>query len=618
MEGNENFIVSRRILLKAGIWFSLINSIFFLLLATRYYSYLDESVIAEKPIYILFTTIVHSIILSFIPFVFIFLPITILTKNKTKSAIAASVGQTIITILFTIDAVIYSSYRFHFNKYVMEQVFAPGATQVFELSPKLYILTFALLTIFIIIELSLFKVSYKLANRYNVKSIYIILGILAFSFSLSNIFHIYYKAHQDRAIMSFDRCLPFYAPFDINKPLSMVGLAEELPSYATSFKQQRYNYPKSELTSNPTGKNIVMVVLDSWRYDILNEATMPNIYNFSKIAERYHNHYSGSNGTKSGMFSLMYGMPAVFFNDFANHTIPPALMQVLLASDYDVRLFPSASLRNPPLDNTAFSLYYDQCDATEGDKAWQRDRNLANNFMKYVAERDTTKPFYALLFFDSLHSMIEPEDGNKLPFQPAWSYPKYATLNKNSDPKEFLNLYKNMAFYIDKIMGDVFAQMKNLGLMENTIIIITADHAQEFNENGKGYWGHNGNYSRQQLHVPLLYFDASRGSADIDKWTSHYDVAPTLMQEVMGVTNPASDYAFGASLHDSTYSRQTLLVDSYIGYGIIDEEGYITNIYYDGDYEIYDSKMNIELKRSFNQELYDQYYNQIEDFFAKK
>jgi hypothetical protein len=39
---------------------------------------------------------------------------------------------------------------------------------------------------------------------------------------------------------------------------------------------------------------------------------------------------------------------------------------------------------------------------------------------------------------------------------------------------------------------------------DNTIVIITADHGQEFNENKLNFWGHNGNFTKYQTQVPLI------------------------------------------------------------------------------------------------------------------
>ncbi|MDP2514042.1 sulfatase-like hydrolase/transferase [Photobacterium damselae subsp. piscicida] len=49
------------------------------------------------------------------------------------------------------------------------------------------------------------------------------------------------------------------------------------------------------------------------------------------------------------------------------------------------------------------------------------------------------------------------------------------------------NRYKNALFYIDGLIAKV---LKHIDL-QNTIIVITSDHGQEFNDNKQNYWGHS-------------------------------------------------------------------------------------------------------------------------------
>jgi len=270
------------------------------------------------------------------------------------------------------------------------------------------------------------------------------------------------------------------------------------------------------------------------------------------------------------------------------------------------------------LDQNVFYNYADQCLATEGMMAWQRDYTLSKNFLNFIESRTPdSHPFFSLLFFDSLHSMIEPVgNGYKPKYAPAWSYPKYELLDKHTDPTEFLNLYKNMANYADGLIGTVLSRLEEKGLLDSTIVIVTGDHSQEFNDNGKGFWGHSGNYSKSQLCVPFLYFDNTPHKR-YDHWSAHYDVVPTLMEDLFSVTNPVSDYSIGKSLRD-TAPRDFLLVDSYIGFGFVDQSGDITNLYYDHTSELQDENLNVRDNSQFDTLTYKRTMALIEGFYKKR
>jgi hypothetical protein len=342
----------------------------------------------------------------------------------------------------------------------------------------------------------------------------------------------------------------------------------------------------------------------------------PNLYRFAQRSSSFTRHSSGSNGTRTGIFSLFFGLPGMYWDDFHKKQISPVMIDELKKHHYDIRLFPSASLRNPPLDKNVFVAVADQCFATKGNNAWQRDRNLTNNFLSFLRSRnETSRPFFSFLFYDSLHSMLMPE-GFKPVFTPTWTYPRYESLGKNADPTRFFNLYKNMIRYLDDIFGELIAEMESKGLFENTIIVITGDHGQEFNDNKKNFWGHNGNFSDAQIRTPFIYYSNEREPQVYSHWTSHYDVVPTLMQDVFLAQNPASDYSIGKSLFD-TSKREFHLVDSYIAFGIIDTLGTITNIYYNGEYEILDKNLNELQEADLDVQLYEKAMRLITSFYVE-
>jgi membrane-anchored protein YejM (alkaline phosphatase superfamily) len=395
-----------------------------------------------------------------------------------------------------------------------------------------------------------------------------------------------------------------------------VGIDVEEDLIVTDFGNKNYIYPRQPLETSFTGKNIVVISLDSWNYRSFDSIAAPHIYQFAQKSSQFTRHYSGSNGTRTGVFSIFYGLPGVYWGDFCEKEIAPVLFVEAEKNKYEVTLFPSASLRNPALDKSVFVTVADQCAASKGVNAWQRDRNLTDNFVRFLKNRkDKTKPFFSFLFYDSLHSMILPE-GYKGPFPTTWTYPKYEQLGKDVDPTEFYNLYRNMLRYLDGLIGEVMQAMEAEGLLDNTIIVITSDHGQEFNDNKKGFWGHNGNYSDAQIHVPLIYYLPGKAPNTYSHWTSHYDIVPTLMQDAFETKNPTGDYSIGKPLFDE-HKRDFLMVDSYIGFGIIDTLGVITNIGYDGNYEITDKHLNELHQIGINPVLYQKVMDQIATFYTK-
>ena len=80
------------------------------------------------------------------------------------------------------------------------------------------------------------------------------------------------------------------------------------------------------------------------------------------------------------------------------------------------------------------------------------------------------------------------------------------------------------------------------------IIVIGADHGEEFNDNKKNFWGHNGNFTTYQARVPLVILWPGKQAEEVGYRTSMLDIAPTLLTDALGCENPIEDYSSGASL----------------------------------------------------------------------
>jgi membrane-anchored protein YejM (alkaline phosphatase superfamily) len=100
--------------------------------------------------------------------------------------------------------------------------------------------------------------------------------------------------------------------------------------------------------------------------------------------------------------------------------------------------------------------------------------------------------------------------------------------------------------------------LKKEHLLENTIVIITGDHGEEFLENG--HWGHNSAFTEQQVRVPLLLWVPGTKHHEIQKMTSHLDIPATILP-LLGVENPANTYSLGYNLLGKEKRPFTIICD---------------------------------------------------------
>ena len=228
----------------------------------------------------------------------------------------------------------------------------------------------------------------------------------------------------------------------------------------------------------------------------------------------------------------------------------PVLIHELNAAHYQFGIFASAALTSPEFDRTVFSEIKDRVALkTPGDNAPERDQKITREMIDFLDKRQRDKPFFAFVFYDSPHAFAYPPDA-PAPFQPAAASVDHLKLNAHHDPVPIRNRFLNAIHYTDSLVVDILKRLEQESLLDDTIVMITGDHGEEFNETGQNYWGHNNNFSRYQTRVPLIVHWPGKEPATISHTTSHLDVAPTLLNLVLGCTTDTTNYCLGHTLFD--------------------------------------------------------------------
>ena len=102
--------------------------------------------------------------------------------------------------------------------------------------------------------------------------------------------------------------------------------------------------------------------------------------------------------------------------------------------------------------------------------------------------------------------------------------------------------------HMDRHMGRLFDALKEMGLYDDAIIIITGDHGEEFMDHG-GWW-HGQTLYEEMIHVPyFIKLPGNRRGGEVNEdMARHVDIAPTLLQ-FAGLPQPAA--MLGQSLFDA-------------------------------------------------------------------
>ncbi len=131
------------------------------------------------------------------------------------------------------------------------------------------------------------------------------------------------------------------------------------------------------------------------------------------------------------------------------------------------------------------------------------------------------------------------------------------------DPAPELNRYHTAVHYADSLVGQLLEQLRAQGLEQDTIVLVTGDHAEEFNDLGLNYWGHNGNFSNHQVQVPFVLRWPGKASGHDARTSSHEDWVPTLMRHALGCENALGDFSTGQDLLAVPQGQRSLVVESW-------------------------------------------------------
>lgn len=596
----------------------LINLILVVFISKDYIKYIEYYEDFLSKIYFI-TTIYSHFYLLLLPSLIIPSLLYWAIKKRTLSVVLYVILSFSTFALLKIDSSIFSQFRYHISPLVFNLVFGKRASDIFQFSTENIIFASLLFIVLLILPLvSLyFGKKIKISNTFKYTFYTFLL-----TFFTSNAIFAWSDVNFYRPVTQYKNILPVFYPLTADKLLTKLGLTnheliERNRSLVNKNDLNTLKYPLNNITSSPkeNKKNILFIVVDSWRYDYLTEDICPNLYELSKESQVFTNHSSGSNMTTGGIFSLFYGIPATYYNNFTGLEKQPVLFSELQKQNYNIEILSSSTLENPPFNRNVFSKIPNLRLNSISEKPSDRDIEINNEWLNKLNNNKLKQPFFGLLFYDSAHGFDCPDNFNKK-FVPSLESVDYLGLNDDYDPTKLINRYKNSLYFIDSLIGKVIKQLEEKNLLESTLIVVTGDHGQEFNDNKKGYWQHGGNFSKYQIRTPLMIFDFDKKPKVYEHNTVHYDIVPTIMKNNLNVKNPYNDYSVGKSLYDSTIERNWFICGYNEKYSVI-EKNRITNIFKSGSFEVLDSNLNY-LNEDINFEVISEALKQTSTFYQIK
>jgi len=568
----------RRRLLRWGSWFALANAGLLALIGVRYLWHYAAPAAPAAWLYVLVATVGHWAALAYLPFLLVLAPVSLLVPWPRAilplGVLLASLGVT----LTLLDSLIFAEHRYHLSLLTLSL-----------LEPSTWVFTGLYLVVVAVIEAALAAWVWRRCATPPRRHVgWYVATVIVVCFLGGHVVYLLADARYYVPVTSFTHYLPLLHRMRASALIAKIAnrdhvLAQGLAAAADRAAGAVLRYPLTPLScaSRTSSPNVLLIVIDAMRADSLTSEVAPRLSAFAEGTIRFDRHVSGGNASRGGMFSLFYGLPPTYWDDFASLVRPPVLMDLFQQHGYDLGLFVAAPANGAVgLERTAFARVPNLRMRTDG-QGHERDSALTADWYAWLGRRDPARPFFGLLYYDAVQGQKAPDAYRRLFPRPAGASRQQV---KYAD-------YRASVHFLDAMVGDVIADLERRGLLEQTVVIVTSDHGTEFDETGQGFAGHGTAYSDFQLRTPFLVRWPGRPPARVTRRTSHNDLAPTLLLHVFDCTNPPSQYSSGHDLF-SDAQWDWVIAASYDDFALVEPDR-VTVIGRTGYYEIRDDQYRL-------------------------
>ena len=299
--------------------------------------------------------------------------------------------------------------------------------------------------------------------------------------------------------------------------------------------------------------DIVVILNETFRADVLNPEVMPQLSAAAEAGLPGLEHHSSGNASELGLYGLLRAVvPAHYSTQVSQGYRSSALMRWAQERGYE-RLWLSGgrTLHFKDLGSIIDGGNFDEVsEALRGphDFATGDEMVFSKLLTRLQEPRGLRKPIFAFIFGLSLHYPYSFEEGFS-----TWSpedLPHWA--NRFPSGREAsLARYANTAHRLDQNLG----RFCNGVDLDRTLVVITGDHGESFQEDGLE--GHGGSPSTSQLRTPLVVLGAGVQPLVLRSPTSHLDLPATILHAVDGVSAPIGH---GRSLLEKAAEGRGVLV----------------------------------------------------------
>ena len=500
-----------------GHWFALFNILLSLVIGSRYLFIADWPTTLAGRIYSYVSIIGHFSFLVFATYLLILFPLTFIVGSQRLmrflSVILATAGMT----LLLIDSEVFTRFHLHLNPIVWQLVINPDENEM----ARDWQLMFISVPVILLLELVFATWSWQKLRSLTRRRRFArpLAAFLFIAFIASHVVYIWADANFYRPITMQRANLPLSYPMTARRFLEKHGLLDAQEYQRRLIEQGNpdavsVQYPLSELRYRDmgTGQNVLLITVDGLNYSRF-EKQMPALAGFAEQNISFTRHMSSGNTTDNGIFGLFYGISPSYMDGILSTRTPAALITALNQQGYQLGLFSSDGFTSPLYRQALLSDFSMPSVRTQSDE--QTATQLINWLGRYAQEDNR---WFSWVSFNG-------------------------TNIDDSNQQAFARKYSRAAGNVDDQINRVLNALRDSGKLDNTVVIITAGRGIPLSEEEETFdWSHG------HLQVPLVIHWPGTPAQRINALTDHTDLMTTLMQRLLHVSTPASEYSQGQDL----------------------------------------------------------------------
>ena len=500
-----------------GHWFALFNILLSLVIGSRYLFIADWPTTLAGRIYSYVSIIGHFSFLVFATYLLILFPLTFIVGSQRLmrflSVILATAGMT----LLLIDSEVFTRFHLHLNPIVWQLVINPDENEM----ARDWQLMFISVPVILLLELVFATWSWQKLRSLTRRRRFArpLAAFLFIAFIASHVVYIWADANFYRPITMQRANLPLSYPMTARRFLEKHGLLDAQEYQRRLIEQGNpdavsVQYPLSELRYRDmgTGQNVLLITVDGLNYSRF-EKQMPALAGFAEQNISFTRHMSSGNTTDNGIFGLFYGISPSYMDGILSTRTPAALITALNQQGYQLGLFSSDGFTSPLYRQALLS------DFSMPSVRTQSDEQTATQWINWLGR-------YA-------------QEDNRW-----FSWVSFNGTNiDDSNQQAFARKYSRAAGNFYDQINRVLNALRDSGKLDNTVVIITAGRGIPLSEDEETFdWSHG------HLQVPLVIHWPGTPAQRINALTDHTDLMTTLMQRLLHVSTPASEYSQGQDL----------------------------------------------------------------------